>query len=138
MIQQLHQEIADILKSHPFNISKNLKISHSLYQNKVSVINISDAYLRFALDIGFVNEKSSQIYIKPFARNTNTERIIKNTEAYRSIQKHTEQYGTIQNNTNRYLFKPSMTGWRFIRNFFLLKFPLLFLLTIVLMFCHDC
>lgn len=128
MIQQLHQEIADILKSHPFNISKNLKISHSLYQNKVSVINISDAYLRFALDIGFVNEKSSQICIRPFARNTNTERIIKNTEAYRAIQ----------NNTNRYLFKPSMTGWRFIRNFFLLKFPLLFLLTIVLMFCHDC
>ena len=87
MIQQLHQEIADILKNHPFNISKNLKISHKLYKDELSVIDISDGYLRFALDIGFNNDKKSSIFIRPFVRNTSTERVIKsNTEQYRAIQ----------------------------------------------------
>ena len=105
MIQQLHQlyqEVTNILKNHPFNISKNLKISHRLYQNKCIAIDISDGYLRFALDVGFENDEASSIYVRHFVRNTNTERVIRKTEQYRAIQSNTEQYRAIQSNTGKY------------------------------------
>ena len=101
-LEQLYQEVTNILKNHPFNISKNLKISHRLYQNKCIAIDISDGYLRFALDVGFENDEASSIYVRHFVRNTNTERVIRKTEQYRAIQSNTEQYRAIQNNAGKY------------------------------------
>ena len=94
-LEQLYQEVTNILKNHPFNISKNLKISHRLYQNKLIAIDISDGYLRFALDVGFENDEASSIYVRHFVRDTNTERVIRKTEQYRAIQSNTEQCGKI-------------------------------------------
>ena len=100
MIKELYKKISNIVENHPFNIGKHLKISHRLYQSRIAVVDITDGYLRFYLDIGFNNDNT--IFIKHGVRNSNTERVIRNTQQNALIQSNTIRYKAIQYDTKQY------------------------------------